>query len=181
MPLPPTADRRFVDLHTYWESRRRGSFAPARPDIDPMDIPGLLPMVVLLDVVPGPGGGAADFRFRLVGTWIDRLFGRPLTGTLLSEARVRELGGPALDACRSVVADGHPLFAEFRIRLGRPGQDGRGGQVEALALLLPLSRDGQTVDMLLAGVVQRTDMPDPPPLSAMGGLLAGVDVSLRPL
>lgn len=181
MPLPPTADRRFVELHTYWESRRRGCFAPARPDIDPMDIPGLLPMVVLLDVVPDPDGAAADFRFRLVGTWIDRLFGRPLTGTRLSEAQVRELGGPALEACRSVVAGRCPVFARFLMRLGRAGQDGRGGQVETVALLLPLSRDGRTVDMLMAGLTQRTDIPDAPPLSAMDGLLAGVDVSLQPL
>lgn len=182
MPLPPTADRRLVELHTYWESCRTGGFAPSRMAIDPMDIPGLLPMLVLLDIVPGTDGAAdADFRFRLVGTWIDRLFGRPLTGTLLSETRVKALGDPALEACRRVVADRSPVFAEFRMRLNRSAQVERGGQVEASSLMLPLSRDGREVDMLLAGVVQRTDIADPPSLSDMGGLLAGVDVSLRPV
>ena len=56
--------RQFLD---YWESRRRGrSRMPGRPNLDPADIPGLLPGVFLVDVLLS--GSGLRFRYRLLGT-----------------------------------------------------------------------------------------------------------------
>src|SRR5687768_5977288 len=55
------------DALTYWESKRAGRAMPARRDLDPvLEIPKLVPWVVLVDVLRDP----LDFRFRLIGTGI---------------------------------------------------------------------------------------------------------------
>ena len=51
-----------LDLYRYWDGRRNGRRMPARRDIDPADIPGLLPHVSLIHKPDG------QFRFRLVGS-----------------------------------------------------------------------------------------------------------------
>src|SRR3546814_19820071 len=58
--LPDTKLRR---LYEYWCSRCQGGALPSRRDIDPLDIPDLLPNLFLLDVI----GDAEDFVFRLAG------------------------------------------------------------------------------------------------------------------
>jgi len=39
----------------YWNSKLQGDAIPARRDIEPLDIPELLPQVILLDVARAPG------------------------------------------------------------------------------------------------------------------------------
>jgi hypothetical protein len=71
--------RRFVE---YWRGRRRDGGVPHRADLDPLiDVPALAPGFFIYDVVEGGG----DFRLRLMGTGLVRLFGRDVTGKLLSE------------------------------------------------------------------------------------------------
>src|SRR4051794_10782916 len=53
-------------LYRYWQSLRRGRRLPARADVDPIEIPALLPNLILIDVEPSP----LRFRYRLVGTRI---------------------------------------------------------------------------------------------------------------
>ena len=53
---------------SYWDSIRHGKSMPGRQDIDPGDIPAMLPFVFLVDVVDE----GDDFRYRLVGTDIVR-------------------------------------------------------------------------------------------------------------
>lgn len=68
-----------ADLLAAW-NRWRGSRAlPERRDIDPMDIPTLLPNLVLLDVED------RDFRFRLVGETIATRYASRLKGKSIGE------------------------------------------------------------------------------------------------
>lgn len=69
-----------------WIRWRGARSAPARADIDPCDIPSLLPFVILLNVVPG------DFQFRLCGETVNNRYRNRLKGRCLREL----LSGPAL-------------------------------------------------------------------------------------
>src|SRR3546814_3526036 len=71
--LPDTKLRR---LYEYWCSRCQGGALPSRRDIDPLDIPDLLPNPFLLDVI----GDAEDFVFRLAGSRVEEAFSMSLRG-----------------------------------------------------------------------------------------------------
>ena len=55
------------DGYTYWRSKAKDGQLPARSDINPVDIPRLMPHVVILDVRREP---VLDFRYRLIGTYV---------------------------------------------------------------------------------------------------------------
>jgi hypothetical protein len=58
-------------LWRYWTERCRDRQCPARSDIDPVDIPRLLPHIGLIDVETD----ASRFRYRLIGTRMNEVFG----------------------------------------------------------------------------------------------------------
>jgi hypothetical protein len=66
-----------VDLCRYWLAKRGARSMPARSDIDPADIPALLPHIFLVHKSDG------QFRFRLVGTAVEQQIGRGLTGDVV--------------------------------------------------------------------------------------------------
>ena len=70
-----------------WNGWCRDRTAPTRDDVDPIDMPGLLANLLLLDV------DGDDFRFRLVGEAVNSRYGHGLKGRRLSEL----LDGAALD------------------------------------------------------------------------------------
>lgn len=76
--LPDERLRRMAD---YWFARCRDDNVPARPDIDPVDFPGILPSIMLIERVMEDGRDR--YRFRLAGTDIARYTGRELTGHFL--------------------------------------------------------------------------------------------------
>src|SRR3546814_12327327 len=82
--LPDTKLRRLYD---YWCGRCPEGALPARRDIDPLDIPDLLPNLFLLDVI----GDAEDFVFRLAGPPVDDAFSMPLRGQI-GRASCRDRG-----------------------------------------------------------------------------------------
>lgn len=67
---------RLVDLYDYWTAKRGSRRAPTRADIDPLDIPELLPYLTLIDVLRDP----LRFRYRLVGTAVVEALERDATG-----------------------------------------------------------------------------------------------------
>ncbi len=69
-------DARVDQVYRYWLERRGARAAPRRSDINPLDIPRLLPILNLVDVL----GDAAEFRHRLVGTQLVDRHGRDPTG-----------------------------------------------------------------------------------------------------
>ncbi|CAN0205482.1 MAG: PAS domain-containing protein [Thalassobaculaceae bacterium] len=75
---------RLLDAWNAWRGERP---LPDRADVDPIDIPDLLPNLILLDVEDD------DFRFRLVGEQIASRYGGRLKGRLISEV----MSGPGLD------------------------------------------------------------------------------------
>ena len=83
-------DVRLRGLAGYWDSKRAGRRFPARADLDPLELKGLLGFLLLVDVVrqdsdsSGQPGGLR-FRYRLFGTEFVFYHGSDLTGRWLDE------------------------------------------------------------------------------------------------
>lgn len=131
-------------LYAYWADRAGARPMPARGDLDPIDIPTLLPKVILVDLAER----LDDFRFRLCGTGVVRGFKHDRTGVTLGALR------PDLENSDEVYAgywrcyqDAEPDY--FHGRVVSSAMEHR----RYSRLLLPLSRDGQRVDMIFGGFV----------------------------
>jgi hypothetical protein len=130
-------------LWRYWRARHRAGHAPGRGDIDPVDIPRLLPYVMLLDVL---ATDPPDFRFRLVGTHITLMHRADNTGRRVSEAFHGDERATVLRLYRRTVAE--RAAVAYR---GRPMRlDGRLLDYEIVHL--PLLDRGERVAMILAGL-----------------------------
>ncbi len=137
------ADSKLRRLYDYWHSLCRDGSNPSRRDIDPLAIPDLLPNVFLLDVV----GDAQDFVFRLAGSLVEDAFSMPLRGKSIAEIQ-RAAGTPIPVAQHVEVArGGGPRYREGTMHA--PGRE----HWKTQRLLLPLSSDGQKVDVLMGGAI----------------------------
>jgi hypothetical protein len=130
-------------LAAYWQAKKGERRAPARADLDPVEIPALMPHLVLLDVEPAP----RRLRFRLVGTAVVTGLGRDLTGRYIDDLQLSETQRAMFAECHRVADTGEPACATWEYTR----EDGRHVRMERL--VLPLSSDGTTIDMLLAGTV----------------------------
>jgi len=135
----------------YWQQLRGQRRMPARKDLDPADIPRLLPKLMLADVALGAADGDAgdappQIRFRLVGTEVVGRFGYEMTGYRLSEIDYGAQADEIADLYRKAVVCGRPQFARLEIKQGHDRL------LRMQQLLLPLSDDGTSVNMILAVV-----------------------------
>jgi hypothetical protein len=134
--------RALREAYGYWDAKRGDRAMPARADLEPSEMRAWLAHVLLVDVLYGPDGAVNDFRFRLVGTDVVERYGREFTGNSLSSL---DLDGksPLIHAeyCRTVERRRPQYFIdEFVQNSGRPMHYER--------LLMPLSDDGETINML---------------------------------
>jgi len=126
----------------YWNRIRAGRPMPARADLSPGDIPKLLPCVILMDVLHEP----LDFRYRLIGTEIDRICHRNYKGAKMSELPDKRSPNPIWQHHQEAVETRAPV----RRALSYVGPDGDVMRVEHC--VLPFSDSGKTVDHLLVAV-----------------------------
>jgi hypothetical protein len=147
--IESVSDQRLAALHSYWSSKRGPRILPARADIDPGELRRLLPHILLIDVV----AGGRDFRYRLVGTEIERHIGRPVTGRLISEV----LCGDYLAYIRSlhqrVIAEAAPVYSENNFDTDNVGLAEVADFKRTFRLMLPLAKDGASIDMILCGQI----------------------------
>jgi hypothetical protein len=148
--LPPDCHRKIRALYDYWAGKRRGRAMPARADLDPIDIPALLPNVFLIEV------RHADpplLIYRVFGTALVELFGFDFTlqevgkGTLpehLPEMRARY---------GRVVREGRPYYHRARLR------DRLNDFTDVDRLILPLSPDGTRVDQMIGMTIPISSVP----------------------
>jgi hypothetical protein len=128
-------------LVSYWNAKRGARFAPPRSAIDPGDFVGVLPRVKLVDVLRAPDG-ALDFRFRLAGTHIGSILGTELTRLRPLDLQPPQFGLLVHEHYVQCVRERCPLLHKVDIDSVR--------RVHSYArLLLPLSSDGETIDMLM--------------------------------
>jgi len=122
----------------YWQRIRGGRRMPSRQDFDPLDIPQILPYVMLIDVLHEP----LDFRFRLLGSGHDQIVACNYKGMRFSELAHLRRGNPVWEEYERVALEGTPL----RSFVPYVGADPHIRRVEHC--LMPLSSDGELVDMI---------------------------------
>lgn len=138
--LPP----KLAALHAWWTEKQRagGGRLPSRADVNPADIPRLLPHIALLDILTDP----LDYRYRVVGTRLVEMMGAERTGKRMREV----LTPPAIEATVELMTQllrtREPLaFSGTLFWLGKD-------YIEFDTLILPLSSDGERVDMAVMGL-----------------------------
>jgi hypothetical protein len=130
---------RLRDAYSYWRGKRGGRLMPCRSDMDPIEIPRLLPYVMLIDVLAGP----LDFRYRLIGTAVRSISRRDYTGLLFSELPGKGKDSALWQGCEAVVHSKRPHSHSLPYV---------GGDVfvrNCENVLLPLSDDRVNVTMIL--------------------------------
>ena len=143
--LSPITDARLTAAFKYWVLQCIGGRLPRRRDIDPVDIPKLLPIIMLVEVLP-----TGRYRYRLVGTENADAFGMNATGRYLDEV----LPGPEYkthvlalyDECVRVY---RALYSECLFI----SPQHRGPERHIKVLFMPLSDDGEQVNQILVAQV----------------------------
>ncbi len=129
-----------VRLYEYWSSKSSSGRSPGRQHLDPVEIPDLLFNLALIDVVRADG--ECRFRYRLAGTGIAKRGGRDPTGKIFEELYDGKYLRKANSTYQSIVESGLPFTSSRKFPVGKE-------YLSYDRLILPLARDGETVDMLV--------------------------------
>lgn len=141
------SDPRMHRFYEYWRSKWSGERLPPRSAIDPTEILRFLPYLVLAE--PEYGNGLR-FRYRLMGSYLAGFAGMDYTGKYLDEVPLLDIAEP-VERCSILTAtEGRVTVLEAALQ---PYDDGSRRYVNKeklpfTALVLPLSPDGKTVNML---------------------------------
>lgn len=133
--------------------------APARADMRPEEIRNLLPYIYILEVVGSP----ERFRFRLAGTHFVSEYGGEVTGKFLDEIDLDNVSSPILAEYEKASSECIPIASSWHF----VKNDGR--ELDYEHLILPLSGDGQTVNMLFCAAVMWGIAPVPGSAGAAPG------------
>ena len=148
--LPPDCHPKVRALHDYWTAKRGERPIPRRADLDPIEIPTLLPNVFLIDV---KGEAPQLLVYRVFGTALVDLFGFDFTlqevgkGTLpehLPEMRARYA---------RVIRERQPFYHRTRMR------DRLNDFTEVDRIILPLSQDGVRVNQMIGMTIAISGVP----------------------
>ncbi len=133
-------DPRLKRLYDYWLSKKGERKAPARADILPEDITDILPWVFIMERV-GP-----RLRYRLVGEEVRQMYGAKLIGMFMDEVDYDHVTAAYIGEYERAEKEGPVIHKWNFTKL-----DGR--HLEYERIILPLSSDGQAIDMFLGGAV----------------------------
>jgi hypothetical protein len=141
----PISDARLAAVFNYWLGKSFGQSLPRRRDIDPVDIPKLLPILMIVEVLR-PG----RYRYRLIGTENADAFGMNATGRYLDEV----LPGPeykkhVLALYDECVHSRRALYSECLFT----SPQYRAPERHIKVLFTPLSDDGERVNQVLVAQV----------------------------
>lgn len=131
------------DVYGYWKSLAKDRWAPLKSDLDPVDIPSILPRVMLCDVFYRDDGSEIDsFRYRLSGTGICNIHGFDLTAIQPRDLSPPEYAALIQSHYEEAVAKRKPIAHIIILEyLDKARSYAR--------IILPLSRDGDRVDVLM--------------------------------
>ena len=130
-------DDRLLSFYRYWSDKRRGRTMPSRADLDVAEMKSWLGYLHLVEV----RGDPPDFHYRVFGTQIAEELGFDLTGRSIDDnpaSGVAELR----HSYEEVVARKAPLYQVHEMI-------GLKGVLRYNRMLLPLSDDDETVNMVL--------------------------------
>jgi hypothetical protein len=130
-------------LFAYWTLKRGSRLLPSRADINPAEIKSLWPDVMLYNVEK-PGG---PYIVRLMGENVVNFMGRNRTGLSVIEGKPDEAAAAMNYVLAQVVETRSPRF-----RTGNAFWQREKSYRNFESCFLPLSADGETVDMILGGI-----------------------------
>jgi hypothetical protein len=128
--------------YDYWRSKRGGRRIPRRRDIEPTEIPRLLPNIQITELVEG----GKRIRYRLAGSAIVEAYGSELAGKYFDEVFTGERLKFAEENYRAMCERKRPVLVVNRYHSAR--------NVELVChrLIMPLSEDGETVNQCLTAM-----------------------------
>jgi hypothetical protein len=135
---------RLGELYSYWDRKRGGAPAPARADIDPVEVPRLLGNILICEVQDAP----RDFIFRLFGTALVEAVGRDLTGERFSTLFPKSVAPDIVREYKAVAENFVPVISR------KDAHWANKSHIRYERLLLPLSDDGKNVNRILGGAYQ---------------------------
>lgn len=142
--IPPEFETQIVrDGYAYWHGKIVDGRLPSRSDINPVDIPRLMPHAIILDIRREP---ELDFRYRLIGTSVAENLFKDHTGAWFSEIDHQKAPSQIWQNCRQVAESGEAFLADT------PYVGPHQGFRRVEDVILPLADDGSTVDSLLVFV-----------------------------
>ncbi|WP_282608324.1 PAS domain-containing protein [Pelagibius sp. Alg239-R121] len=144
-------DPLLADLYLYWSGLRLGSAIPLRSNLDPIDIPHLLPYVILAECYDA----GQRIKFRLTGSDIAFAPGSDLTGRYIHERGPKT---PYLEHLSELYRLGatstEGVYSAFSY-----GYLGDSGPKMVRRIFLPLNGDEDIPSMLLVGQVRDKSTP----------------------
>lgn len=139
--------QQLIELLDLWRSKLVGDSLPSRQDFDFEELKDHLGWLVLIDVELDP----QRFRYRLIGSNITELAGRDVTGNYFDELYEPDIAHSATSSFRRVVETRRPT------RVCASLHHASRGHLTFEASDLPLSADGETVDMIMSRSVYDID------------------------
>jgi len=129
-------------IYDYWRSKCRQNRLPVRADLNPADIPRLLPFIYIVDVEREP----LRFRFRLVGTRVCEWFGHDATGRYVDDPLQGDLDPGMAEVYRQVLESRVPRYVHRDV-------PELGNLVHSFdRLVLPLAGQDGVVEKLICGL-----------------------------
>jgi hypothetical protein len=125
----------------YWQAKRGNRSMPSRRDIDPVEVPKLLPNLQLIEMVAG-----GRWRYRLIGTALVEAFGRDYTGQFPDELFDAPRARSIIETHNAVREARQPMFLRSRYITTKDVD------IVANRLYLPLSDDDREVNMILGAL-----------------------------
>lgn len=139
-------DPMLLELYSYWSGLRKDGIMPRRSDLDPLDVPHLLPYIILADCADA----GRQIKFRLTGSDIAFAPGSDLTGRYLHERGPRTAYlGHLCELYRLGATCAQGLYSAFGY-----GYNGEAGPKRVNRIFLPLNDCGEGATMLLVGQVR---------------------------
>ena len=134
-------DGSFDPLYQWWREGVDAGRLRGRQDLDPGRFTKLLPRLALIDVLQRD---PLDLRYRLAGTEIFFKSGRDPTGKRFADIYSGPYLAEAFETYRGVIDSARPYTSTRTYT-----REKEGGFLTYKRLLLPLARDGETVDVVL--------------------------------
>jgi hypothetical protein len=133
-----------LKMLAYWESKRNGRVMPCRNDIDPAELVGFLPNLMIVDVVQDE----RQFVYRLVGTGEVQVRGHDPTGKSVREGYFAASPEAAMARYQRVCDSRAPYYEIDNFQVVDR-------YVCEANIFLPLSDDGATVNKILVFSINR--------------------------
>lgn len=140
--LEQVDDQRLNDAYRYWDGLRGKRFAPSYTQIDPVNIPKLLRYLLVTEIERTARG--RRYRYRLCGTEVEEHFGIAMRGQYIDTMMQGSYRAYIESLYNRLVDQRSPIYSvsTYDQRL-----------LHTKRLMLPLSSDGQQVDMVLSAQV----------------------------